>query len=106
MLFRSFNDVLPLAQAAHNSGGIVIAQVKRLKAAGEIHPMQVKVPGILVDYVVVAENEEDHWQTYGEPYNPAYTGAAPRPAAGANGPRDPEAPGRVPERRAVGDHAG
>ena len=69
-----FNDVLPLAQAAHNSGGIVIAQVKRLKPAGAIHPMQVKVPGILVDYVVVAENPEDHWQTYGEEFNPAYCG--------------------------------
>ncbi len=69
-----FNDVLPLAQAAHNSGGIVIAQVKHLKAKGAIHPMQVKVPGILVDYVVVAENAEDHWQTYGEAFNPAYTG--------------------------------
>jgi propionate CoA-transferase len=69
-----FNDVLPLAQAAHNSGGIVIAQVKRLKPAGSIHPMQVKVPGILVDYVVLAENPEDHWQTYGEEFNPAYCG--------------------------------
>jgi len=69
-----FNDVLPLAQAAHNSGGIVIAQVKRMKPKGAIHPMQVKVPGILVDYVVVAENAEDHWQTYGEQFNPAYTG--------------------------------
>lgn len=71
-----FNDVLPLAQAAHNSGGIVIAQVKHLKAKGAIHPMQVKVPGILVDYVVVAENAEDHWQTYGEAFNPAYCGDA------------------------------
>lgn len=69
-----FNDVLPLAQAAHNSGGIVIAQVKRLKPNGAIHPMQVKVPGILVDFIVVAENAEDHWQTYGEEFNPAYCG--------------------------------
>jgi propionate CoA-transferase len=69
-----YNDVLPLAQAAHNSGGIVIAQVKRLKPAGAIHPMQVRVPGILVDYVVVAEKPEDHWQTYGEEFNPAYCG--------------------------------
>lgn len=73
-----FNDVLPLAQAAHNSGGIVIAQVKHLRAKGAIHPMQVKVPGILVDYVVVAENPEDHWQTYGEEFNPAYCGDVQR----------------------------
>jgi len=80
-----YNDVLPLAQAAHNSGGIVIAQVKRLKPAGAIHPMQVRVPGILVDYVVVAEKPEDHWQTYGEEFNPAYCGdgkaATGKPAA-------------------------
>ena len=69
-----YNDVLPLAQAAHNSGGIVIAQVKRLKPAGAMHPMQVRVPGMLVDYVVVAENPEDHWQTYGEEFNPTYCG--------------------------------
>ncbi len=71
-----FNDVLPLAQAAHNSGGIVIAQVKRILPRGSIHPMRVKVPGILVDYVVVAENPEHHWQTYGEAFNPAYCGDA------------------------------
>ena len=69
-----YNDVLALAQAAHNSGGIVIAQVKYLKPAGAIHPMQVRVPGILVDYVVLAERPEDHWQTYGEEFNPAYCG--------------------------------
>ncbi|MGQ0510410.1 MAG: acyl CoA:acetate/3-ketoacid CoA transferase [Betaproteobacteria bacterium] len=81
-----FNDVLPLAQAAHNSGGIVIAQVKHLKEKGAIHPMQVKVPGILVDYVVVADDPEHHWQTYGEVFNPAYTGdvrASPRIEGGA-----------------------
>jgi propionate CoA-transferase len=68
------NDVLSLAQAAHNSGGIVIVQVKRLVGKHSIHPHLVRVPGILVDYVCVAENPEDHWQTYGEDYNPAYTG--------------------------------
>jgi propionate CoA-transferase len=70
------NDVLALAQAAHNSGGIVIVQVKRLAAKHAIHPHAVRVPGILVDYVVVAERPEDHWQTYGEEFNPAYVGAA------------------------------
>jgi propionate CoA-transferase len=69
-----YNDVLSLAQAAHNSGGIVIVQVKRMVPKHSIHPHLVRVPGILVDYVSVAENPEDHWQTYGEDYNPAYTG--------------------------------
>lgn len=68
------NDVLSLAQAAHNSGGIVIVQVRRLVPEHSIHPHLVRVPGILVDYVVPSERAEDHWQTYGEEYNPAYTG--------------------------------
>ena len=70
------NDVLALAQAAHNSGGIVIVQVKRLVPKRAIHPHLVRVPGILVDYVVLAEKPEDHWQTYGEEFNPAYVGEA------------------------------
>ena len=72
-------DVLPLAQAAHNSGGIVIVQVKRLAKAGTLNPNLVKVPGILVDYVVVCENAEDHWMTYREQHNPAYCGEEREP---------------------------
>jgi propionate CoA-transferase len=74
-------DVLALAQAAHNSGGIVIAQVKRLVGAHEIALHAVRVPGILVDYVCVCDQEQDHWQTYIEPYNPAYCGASIEPAS-------------------------
>jgi hypothetical protein len=77
------SDVLALAQAARNCGGIVIVQAKRLAERHAIHPHSVRVPGILVDYVVVAERPEDHWQTFGEEYKPAYVGAvraAPRDA--------------------------
>lgn len=72
-------DLLALAQAAHNSGGIVIVQVKRLVKAGTLNPNLVRVPGILVDYVVVCEDPGQHWQTYVEEYNPAYTGEVREP---------------------------
>lgn len=67
-------DMLSIAQAARNSGGIVIAQVKRLAKAGSLNPNLVRVPAMLVDYVVVADAEQ-HWLSYGEQSNAAYTGA-------------------------------
>lgn len=67
-------DVLAQAMAAHNNGGIVIAQVERIVEAGSIRPKDVKVPGILVDCVVVADPPEMHRMNYGVIYNPALAG--------------------------------
>lgn len=69
----SLQDSLAQAQAVHNSGGVVIVQVMQIAAAGSIAPNLIQIPGILVDYVVVAESQE-HMQTYGEQYNPAFSG--------------------------------
>ena len=72
-------ESLAMAMAAKNSGGVVIAQVERIADKGSLNPRQVKVPGIHVDCVVQAR-PENHWQTFIEPYNPAFSGEIKAPA--------------------------
>jgi propionate CoA-transferase len=72
-------ECLSIAMAAHNSGGIVIAQVERVAERGAIPPRQVKVPGVLVDCVVVAQ-PENHWQTFSTRYSAGFSGEMRVPA--------------------------
>lgn len=66
-------EALAIAMAVKNSGGIVIVQVERIAERGTLNSRQIKIPGILVDCVVVAK-PENHWQTFAEFYNPAFSG--------------------------------
>lgn len=67
-------DNLAQAMAASNNGGLVIAQVERIVEQGSIRAKDVKIPGILVDCVVVADPPEMHRMNYGVIYNPALSG--------------------------------
>ncbi|MCB1910038.1 MAG: malonate decarboxylase subunit alpha [Rhodocyclaceae bacterium] len=75
-------DSFAMASAARNSGGLVIAQVERVVAAGSLDPRQVVVPAALVDAVVVAPPEQ-HRQTYATAYSPYFSGEARAPRASA-----------------------
>jgi propionate CoA-transferase len=66
-------ETVNIAQAAKNSGGIVIAQVERVVRAGELKPQSVIVPGIYVDHIVVAK-PENHWQNNATFYDPGVSG--------------------------------
>ncbi|NSX05286.1 acyl CoA:acetate/3-ketoacid CoA transferase [Cupriavidus gilardii] len=65
------HELLAMAQAAHNSGGIVIAQVEQLVDRHD-NLQAIHVPGILVDYVVVSEDPAHHQMTFAERFNAAY----------------------------------
>ncbi|WP_306144732.1 acyl CoA:acetate/3-ketoacid CoA transferase [Roseibium sp. MMSF_3412] len=67
---------LEQAIAARNHGGLVIAQVKRVTASGSLRPHDVRVPGHLVDLVVV---DPDQRQTTETDYDPAISGEIMRP---------------------------
>jgi len=66
-------ESLSMAMAAKNSNGFVIAQVEQIAKRGTLSSRDVKIPGILIDCLVVAQ-PENHWQTFAHPYNTSYSG--------------------------------
>jgi propionate CoA-transferase len=71
-------EMLSMAQATRRTGGIVIVQVKRMARRGTLSPRAVKIPGILVDHIVV---DPDQRQTYATDYSPSYAGELRVPLA-------------------------
>jgi len=88
---------LSIAQATRNSGGTVIVQVEKV-VKGLLPSRTVKIPGILVDYVVVATKPEYMWQTIHESYNKAISGEVRVPPAAVE-------PRPLDERKVVGRRA-
>ena len=73
------NEGLAVAMAAKNSGGIVIVQVEYVTKRGTMNPKEVKIPGILVDYVVQATDPMACWQAEGAYFEPAFSGQVKKP---------------------------
>ena len=67
---------LDQAIAVRNHGGLVIAQVKRVTARGSLRPHDVRVPGHLVDLIVLDPEQK---QTTETPHDPAISGEVIRP---------------------------
>lgn len=67
-------ESLALAIAAKNNDGFVIVQVERIAGKGMLKQRDVKIPGIMVDCVVVATEKENHMQTFEVDYDPSFAG--------------------------------
>jgi propionate CoA-transferase len=88
-------DAFAVALAAHNSGGKVIARVRTAVASGSLPPRSVRVPGALVDAVVV---DPDQMMSYDLLYDPTLSGERRGPS-----PSEPAPP--FTERQVIGRRA-
>ncbi len=68
------NEGLSIAEATKNNGGIVIVQVEYLAKKDTLNPKDIKIPGILVDYVVKAKDPMSCWQAEGDYWEPSFSG--------------------------------
>ena len=71
-----YGEMISMAQATRRAGGVVIVQVKRMANRGTLPGKQVKIPGMLVDFVVVDPAQR---QTYGTEYSPSFAGELREP---------------------------
>ncbi|MBS4224190.1 acyl CoA:acetate/3-ketoacid CoA transferase [Lederbergia citrea] len=75
-------EAISVAQAAKSNGGKVFVQVKYLAKNGSLHPKDIVIPGIYVDGIIIAENqEEEHRQTASYFFDPVYSGDLKIPEA-------------------------
>ena len=72
----AYLGAMEMSLAAHNNGGKVIAQVRKIVENGSLKPHDVHVPGIFVDAIV---ETPDMLQTTATPYDPAISGEVARP---------------------------
>lgn len=91
----AYLEALQIAQAVHNCGGKVICQVKYAAKTGTMDPKNVRIPGILVDAVVVCPKQVQ--TTEGE-FDPALTGDLKIP-------EDSIAPMKLDQRKVVARRA-
>ncbi|MDR1386997.1 MAG: malonate decarboxylase subunit alpha [Propionibacteriaceae bacterium] len=91
-------DQLEMATATRNSGGLVIAQVERLVQRGSLDPHRVVIPGLLVDYVVVADPAHHRQCLVDQAYHPEWSGEARLPWSEAD-------PAPLDERKVCGRRA-
>jgi hypothetical protein len=77
----------------------MLVHVEQVTARHALTPREVRIPGILVDGVVVAGGTATHMQTFAEAYNPAYSVQARAVSARAPAARARRAQGHRPTRR-------
>ena len=88
-------DLYAMAAAAHNSGGTVIVQVKELVPNGSLPARAVRIPGAIVDAVVL---DLEQRQSYAVDYDPSLSGEERRPV-------EPQAPPPFDVRQVVARRA-
>lgn len=72
-----FLENIAIAQLVKNCGGKVIVQVRKVVKNGTLDPQKIRIPGIFVDYIVVAQDPDEHMQTFAEYNNPAFYSNTP-----------------------------